>query len=116
MLAANGTLHYLGRVDQQVQVHGHRVELGEVESAIRDETGTAAVVALGWPVLETGVGGIVAFVAAEAGLDVGELRQKLGARLPDYMLPREVHVLRELPLNANGKFDRHALRGRLEKA
>ena len=116
VLAANGTLHYLGRVDQQVQVHGHRVELGEVESAIRDETGTAAVVALGWPVLETGVGGIVAFVAAEAGLDVGELRQKLGARLPDYMLPREVHVLRELPLNANGKFDRHALSARLEKA
>jgi amino acid adenylation domain-containing protein len=114
--ASNGILHYLGRLDHQVQVHGHRVELGEVESAIRDATGTAAVVALGWPVLETGVGGIVAFVAAEDGLDVGELRRKLGARLPDYMLPREVHVLRELPLNANGKFDRPALRARLEGA
>jgi amino acid adenylation domain-containing protein len=112
--ASNGVLHYLGRLDHQVQVHGHRVELGEVESAIRDSTGAAAVVALGWPVLESGVGGIVAFVAGEDAFDQAALRTKLAALLPDYMVPREVHVLRELPLNANGKFDRPALRARLE--
>lgn len=110
---ANGVLHYLGRLDHQVQVHGHRVELGEVESAIRDATGTAAV-ALGWPVTESGVAGIVAFVAGEDAFDLTGLRAKLAARLPDYMLPREVHVLPELPLNANGKFDRSALRAHLE--
>lgn len=114
--ASNGMLHYLGRLDHQVQVHGHRVELGEVESAIRDATGTVAVVALGWPVLDSGVGGIVAFVAGEESLDIAALREALAARLPDYMLPREVHVLPELPLNANGKFDRRALRARLEAA
>jgi amino acid adenylation domain-containing protein len=112
--ASNGTLHYIGRLDHQVQVHGHRVELGEVESAIRDATGTAAVVALGWPVVEGGVGGIVAFLAGADEPDLGALRSKLATRLPDYMLPREMHVLRELPLNANGKFDRSALRARLE--
>jgi len=111
---SGGLLHYLGRLDHQVQVHGHRVELGEVESAIRDATGSGAVVAIGWPVTESGVGGIVAFVGSENTLDLAALRAKLAAQLPDYMLPRDVHVLRELPLNANGKFDRPALRARLE--
>jgi acyl-coenzyme A synthetase/AMP-(fatty) acid ligase len=111
---SSGILHYLGRLDHQVQVHGHRVELGEVEAAIREATGTVAVVALGWPVTHGRVGGIVAFLAAEDAFDVAGLRAKLAARLPDYMLPREVHVLPELPLNANGKVDRPALRARLE--
>ena len=109
----NGVLHYLGRLDHQVQVHGHRVELGEIESAIREAACTPAVV-LGWPVTESGVAGIVAFVAGESTFDLPGLRTKLAAKLPDYMLPREVHVLPELPLNANGKFDRAALRARLE--
>jgi amino acid adenylation domain-containing protein len=114
--AANGELHYLGRLDHQVQVHGHRVELGEVESAIRDATGASAVVALGWPLVETGAAGIVAFVAGDEEIELLSLRTSLAERLPGYMLPREVHVLEQLPLNANGKFDRRALRARLEVA
>jgi amino acid adenylation domain-containing protein len=110
---SNRTLHYVGRLDHQVQVHGHRVELGEVEAAIRDATGAAAV-ALGWPVTDSGAAGIVAFMEAENSLDLAGLRSTLAARLPDYMLPREIHALRELPLNSNGKFDRVALRARLE--
>ena len=110
---ANGVLHYLGRLDHQVQVHGHRVELGEIESAIRDAAGTPAV-ALGWPVTESGVAGVVAFVAGDDTFDLAGVRTKLAATLPDYMLPREMHVLPELPLNANGKFDRTALRAYLE--
>jgi len=113
MRGPNGVLHYLGRLDHQVQVHGHRVELGEVEAAIRDATGAAAV-ALGWPITESGAAGIVAFMAGEHGFDLTALRATLAARLPDYMLPREIHILPELPLNSNGKFDRAALRARLE--
>lgn len=110
---ANGVLHYLGRLDHQVQVHGHRVELGEIEAAIREVTGAEAV-AVGWPMTDSGVAGIVAFVAGEHALELASLRVALAARLPDYMLPREVHILSELPLNSNGKFDRVALRSRLE--
>lgn len=109
-----GDLHYLGRMDDQIQVHGHRVELGEVEAALREATGADAVVALGWPLTGSGAGGVVAFVAANGDLDVAAARAALAARLPDYMVPRTVHTLTELPLNANGKFDRGALRTLLE--
>jgi amino acid adenylation domain-containing protein len=112
----SGHLHWVGRVDHQVQVHGHRVELGEVEAAIRGATAVDGVVALGWPPTESGSGGVVAFVESGTPLDLAGLRSSLAARLPDYMVPSTVHVLPEFPLNTNGKFDRHALRALLEEA
>jgi amino acid adenylation domain-containing protein len=114
--SAGGLLHYIGRVDHQVQVHGHRVELGEVESAVRDATGIAAVVAIGWPKTASGVAGIVAFIGADGTIDQALLRSRLAEKLPAYMVPREVRVLPELPVNANGKFDRAALLRLLEGA
>jgi acyl-coenzyme A synthetase/AMP-(fatty) acid ligase len=98
----------LGRLDNQIKVLGHRVELGEVEAAIRDETGIDAVAAVGWPRSPTGAGGIAAFVG-DTELDVGAVKERLAARLPGYMVPRELRLLAELPLNANGKWDRGAL-------
>ncbi len=105
-------LEYLGRLDSQVKVLGHRVELGEVEAALREEA-RADAVAVGWPRTPSGAGGIVAFVA-DPLLDRVRLRQSFSARLPDYMIPREVHLVSALPLNANGKHDRNALVALLE--
>jgi amino acid adenylation domain-containing protein len=110
----DGPLRYLGRLDNQIKVLGHRVELGEVEAAIREETGLDAVVAVGWPRSGAGAAGIAAFVAG-ASVDVAALRVRLGSRLPSYMVPRELRLLPELPLNANGKFDRGALLRLLEE-
>jgi amino acid adenylation domain-containing protein len=110
----DGPLRYLGRLDNQIKVLGHRVELGEVEAAIREETGLDAVVAVGWPRSRAGAAGIAAFVAG-ASVDVAALRVRLGRRLPSYMVPRELRLLPELPLNANGKFDRGALLRILEE-
>jgi amino acid adenylation domain-containing protein len=110
----DGPLVYLGRMDHQVKVLGHRVELGEVEAVLREESGVDAVIAVGWPPTPSGAGGIVAFVGDES-VDVDGLRARVGARLPAYMVPRTVYLLRELPLNANGKFDRKELRQRLEQ-
>jgi non-ribosomal peptide synthetase component F len=104
---------YLGRVDHQIQIHGHRVELGEIESVLRDESGESGVIALGWPVSVSGAGGVVAFIGQEK-LDVEKLKTRLSARLPEYMVPREIRLLNSLPLNANGKFDRKALLRLLE--
>jgi amino acid adenylation domain-containing protein len=104
----DGPLRYLGRLDNQIKVLGHRVELGEVEAAVRDEAGVDGVVAVGWPCSAAGAAGIVAFLA-DTRVDVAALRAQLAQRLPSYMLPREVRLLPDLPLNVNGKWDRAAL-------
>ena len=105
---------YLGRVDFQVKISGHRVELGEIEAVLRELTGSSEVVALGWPKTETGYSGVVAFVRAEE-IEEGAVRTAMSARLPDFMVPREIRIIDEFPLNVNGKFDRNALFGILER-
>ena len=112
--AGNGPLVYLGRRDQQVKVQGHRVELSEVEAYLRQETKTDVAIALGWPITPNGAGGIVAFLD-DTSLDAEGLRNKLKAKLPAYAVPRQIHLLPQLPLNPNGKVDRKALLNILER-
>ncbi len=107
-------LRYLGRMDHQIKVLGHRVELGEVEAALREVTGETAVVALGWPLSESGAEGVVAFVARDT-LQVEETRAALARRLPGYMVPREIRLVAALPLNPNGKVDRNRLLDELRR-
>lgn len=106
---------YLGRLDHQIKIMGHRVELGEVEAVIRDEAGVDAVVALGWPINASGASAIEAFLQANEDLDVALVQQRLEARLPAYMVPRRLHILSRLPLNSNGKYDRKALLNKLKQ-
>lgn len=107
-------LIYLGRMDYQIKIMGHRVELGEIENAIREESGIDGVVALGWPMSASGAAAIEAFLQTSDDLDRVLLLQRLTARLPKYMVPRRIHTLADLPLNSNGKYDRRALITRLE--
>jgi non-ribosomal peptide synthetase component F len=111
--AVNGPLVYLGRLDNQIKVLGHRVELGEVEAAVRQVSGLEGVVALGWPTTESGADGIEVFLETD-NFDSKSLMSQLKEKLPTYMLPRDVHLLRPFPLNANGKYDRKALQLILE--
>lgn len=104
---------YLGRRDHQVKVQGFRVELGEVEALLRQEAGVEVAIALGWPLLASGAGGIVAFLEC-TDANVVLLREKLKAKLPSYAVPRQIHLLPRLPLNSNGKVDRKALIAFLE--
>ncbi len=108
-----GPLLYLGRVDHQIKIQGYRVELGEIEAALREEAGVEVAIALGWPVSASGADGVAAFLGAERA-DLDALRAALAARLPAYMQPREIHLVAQFPLNANGKVDRAALRRMLE--
>jgi len=101
----DGTLQFLGRLDTQVKVLGHRVELEEIEAAIHEEAGLEAV-AVAWPRTEAGAAGLVAVVAGP--VDSADLRSRLAARLPEYMVPRSILTVDELPKNANGKRDRRA--------
>lgn len=110
----SGDYIYLGRVDHQIKVLGHRVELGDIETALRADPAVMEAVAVGWPVEDGTALGIVAFVTGEA-IDVGRLRASARTRLPEYMTPREIVPLDAMPLNANGKIDRNALRRELEQ-
>jgi amino acid adenylation domain-containing protein len=112
-LAAGEPILYLGRMDHQIKVMGHRVELGEIEAVLREAGGVDAAIAVGWPLTDSGAGGIAVFIA-DPDADVAALREQLAERLPDYMVPRRFELLEELPLNANGKFDRRAMLALLE--
>jgi amino acid adenylation domain-containing protein/non-ribosomal peptide synthase protein (TIGR01720 family) len=103
---AEGTLEYLGRMDHQVKLRGFRIEMGEVESALRRAPGVADCVAV---VREDAPGErrLVAYVAGAADPDA--LRAELRRTLPEYMVPQSFVVLEALPLTPNGKLDRKAL-------
>ncbi len=111
-VGAGEPMPYLGRIDHQIKISGVRVELGEVEQALRRASGTDTVVAVGWPVTPSGASGIVGFVAGTA-MDGDSIRRQLKDALPSVMVPRQVRVLDDLPLNVNGKVDRKALLERL---
>ena len=111
--AAGEPLLYLGRLDSQVKVLGYRVELGEVEAAVREASGLDGVVALGWPMTLSGADAIEVFLQTDH-FDTKELLEKLRTRLPVYMVPRNIRLVCQFPLNANGKYDRKALQTILE--
>jgi amino acid adenylation domain-containing protein len=111
--AAGGPLVYRGRMDDQVKIHGYRVELGEIEAVLRQEAKVDMAVAVAWPRSATGADGIVAFLVAE-DVDTDALRTRMATRLPSYMVPGAVHLIRTMPLGASGKVDRSALIDRLQ--
>ncbi|MFI0714641.1 hypothetical protein ACH4SK_29215 [Streptomyces inhibens] len=99
-------LVHLGRGDQQVQVHGYRVELTEVEAALRALPGVMDVAVL--PRTTPGGTELTAAYTGTPGTEDG-LRTALRDRLPAYMVPATLTGLDPLPLNRNGKVDRAAL-------
>ncbi|MET0400464.1 MAG: amino acid adenylation domain-containing protein [Longimicrobiaceae bacterium] len=107
---ADGTLEFVGRVDQQVKIRGFRVEPGEVEAALAARPGVAGAVVAA---REDAPGSVrlVAYLVAEPGaaLSVPELRAALRAELPGYMVPAAFVVLDAFPLTRSGKTDRRAL-------
>jgi acyl-coenzyme A synthetase/AMP-(fatty) acid ligase len=105
---------HLGRIDFQVKVLGHRVELGEVEARVREVSGLDGVVAVGWPLTPSGCAGIETFIEGQPA-DQDRLRQGIAAVLPEYMVPKRFHFLDQLPRIVNGKYDRKAMTGLLER-
>jgi amino acid adenylation domain-containing protein len=106
----DGVIEFLGRIDAQVKVLGHRVEPGEVETVLRmnKEVSQVCVVAdLG----ENGSKRLVAYYVASTvpGPSPSDLRKFLGGKLPHYMVPALFVPLSALPLSPNGKVDRTAL-------
>ncbi|MEV4383692.1 non-ribosomal peptide synthetase [Streptosporangium sp. NPDC049644] len=108
----DGRLEYLGRADSQVKVRGFRIELEEIETVLRSvEWVRQAAVGV-----HRGPDGLPTLVAYLAGTEGAApegaweaLRTRLGASLPEYMVPAHLVTLDALPLTPNGKLDRAAL-------
>jgi amino acid adenylation domain-containing protein len=106
---SDGSIEFLGRLDNQVKVRGYRIELGEVEAALLRHGGVAeaAVLVRG----EGASAAIVAYYRPEGMAEVSsaELREQTRRLLPDYMVPGRFVRVAQMPLTPNGKVDRKAL-------
>ncbi|WP_032774387.1 phosphopantetheine-binding protein, partial [Streptomyces griseus] len=101
-----GELEFLGRRDHQVKIRGQRIELGEVENALRGLPGITDAVVIARP--DT-TGGTALVGYATGSVDPADARTALARTLPEAMIPATVVVLAEIPLTPNGKVDRAAL-------
>lgn len=109
----NSPMVYLGRMDNQIKIQGYRVELGEIEAAMRQEADVEIAIAVGWPVTAAGADSVVVFISDDKA-DLAGLQKRAKKRLPSYMAPREIRHVDTFPLNSNGKVDRKALLALLE--
>ncbi len=104
----DGSVAYVGRSDNQVNIRGNRVVLEEIRLAmLQEESIVNAVVDV--REMKEGELCLVAFVQCVKAVEVATVRQKLSGRLPRYMVPTQLVILDELPVNHNGKADRVAL-------
>ena len=106
----NGELVFLGRADAQIKIRGFRIELSEIEAVLMDEPSiqAAAVNAVEFGALKE----LAAYVVPEAGvkeIDRDGIAERLRARLPEYMVPRYLDLIDDLPQMTSGKIDRKAL-------
>jgi amino acid adenylation domain-containing protein len=111
-LTARGELEFLGRLDHQVKIRGYRIETGEIETLLTQDPAIreARVIAREDKVGDPRLAAYVVFARdVDAELVLAKARARLKAVLPDYMAPSAYVALDRLPLNANGKLDRHAL-------
>ncbi|MDT5025008.1 MAG: hypothetical protein QOE61_1434, partial [Micromonosporaceae bacterium] len=117
----DGAVEFVGRVDDQVKIRGFRIELGEIEAMLASHPGVAESVVVATQD-GSGIKRLIAYVvpadrgASDRGApdrgaqaSAGELREFVGASLPEYMVPSAVVTLDTLPLSTNGKLDRSAL-------
>jgi amino acid adenylation domain-containing protein len=105
-----GDIDFLGRVDYQVKVRGHRIEVEEIETVLAEHPSVRQAVVLA---REDAAGNkrLVAYVVPDCRQppSLTKLRDALKAKVPDYMVPPVFMMLNALPLSPNGKVDRNAL-------
>jgi natural product biosynthesis luciferase-like monooxygenase protein/amino acid adenylation domain-containing protein len=106
----DGSIEYLGRLDQQVKIRGHRIEIGEIEFALRQQTGLKEAIVTPRQ-SRTGEQQLVAYLVPEIDqvLTPAIVREALRNKLPEAMIPAAFVFLDALPLTPNGKLDRNAL-------
>ncbi|HEY6284501.1 MAG TPA: AMP-binding protein, partial [Ktedonobacteraceae bacterium] len=106
----DGSVEFLGRLDQQVKIRGHRIEPGEVEIVLGQHRAVREVLVLSHQ-NKRGEKSLAAYIVLneKERVTIEDLRHFLKEHLPEYMIPKDFILLTALPLNANGKLDREAL-------
>ncbi|MBE6051450.1 MAG: amino acid adenylation domain-containing protein [Clostridium sp.] len=107
LLREDGNIEYLGRIDNQVKIRGFRIELGEVESKLKEikEVKDAKVIVKKRDQDKC----LCAYIILNDGLDVEDIKNKLGEKVPKYMVPSIIMKVKSFPLTKNGKIDISAL-------
>lgn len=105
---SDGQIYFLSRIDRQVKVFGYRIELGQIDSALR-RLGYAAACTVFTDNL------LVSFIETADQVDDADIQEGLLEQLPKYMVPKKIFALPSMPLNANGKVDVKALIGEYAK-
>jgi len=110
----SGKLYFVGRKDNQIKHMGYRIELEEVELGLvrLPKVNQAAVI---YQRSSSAYGKLIGFVASSELVDDKALIGELRRFLPEYMIPNKLIVMEKLPINQNGKVDRHQLRTAFEK-
>jgi non-ribosomal peptide synthetase component F len=108
-----GRFHFLGRIDNQVQLRGHRIELDEIEYHLRKASGCDNAIALFIESANASEQQIIG-VINHTELNPGQIRDKMRTLVPGYMVPKKIIYIKSLPRSSSGKIDRRACLGLLE--
>jgi amino acid adenylation domain-containing protein/non-ribosomal peptide synthase protein (TIGR01720 family) len=105
----DGNLEFIGRIDNQIKLRGFRIELGEIEAVLHQAVKETVVILYEADDNKR----LVAYLTLKSAKDefslIAELKDRLKAQLPEYMIPSQFIILDKLPLTPNGKIDRKAL-------
>lgn len=110
----NNEIELLGRIDRQVKLRGHRIELSEVEAALQEYEGVEQAAVIYLEERET-LYGFVQSTNEGEDMDEIEILSFIRSKLPDYMVPEVIKVLKSLPINMNAKLDYQMLRELADK-
>ncbi|WP_197247945.1 non-ribosomal peptide synthetase, partial [Brevibacillus laterosporus] len=104
----DGSIEYVGRIDEQVKIRGHRIELGEIEARLLEHPAISETVLLAKQD-EQGHSFLCAYLVTNGAWSVAELRKHIKETLPDSMVPSYFIEIEKMPLTSNGKVDKRAL-------
>ncbi|NPC91659.1 amino acid adenylation domain-containing protein [Bacillus sp. WMMC1349] len=105
---ADGTIEYIGREDEQINIRGHRVEMQEIIQVMKLTPGIMDVYLLP-KALNTSAARLIAYIICDQSNSMDDIKKQLAERLPDYMVPSQFIELDHFPLTENGKVDKKAL-------
>lgn len=103
----DGTMEYLGRIDNQVKIRGFRIELSEIRKCLLDMQNISEAEVIVREMQEDKV--LCAYITLEHENSIKSVREQLRELLPEYMVPAYITVMEKLPVTKNGKIDIHAL-------